>query len=605
VCCSLYTIELHKAVHCSSSTISYQCDAATAVDADSGQGRGLFEKRSPVRPNSNLFLSAVAENQANPKRSESMRKKIMAVVLSCLTFLTLVFSSLGTSMQASAVSIDEMTQVAVEIITRNEGTYGSINRNDNGAVSIGILQWHATRALTLMRSIANADTATAKSILGSTFYNEVMSSSGWSTRTFTATEATAAASLLTTSTGKSKQDALAFSDVQGYINAGKAYGLTNAGVLVYYAELYNRGSGVAARILSAAKGSGSYASITLSTLHNAALVDKGNSSGYYTSRLNDAYNTIVGLGWGDASVSTGSSTTTTTTTVDTSDFSDSYAGTYTVTASSLNIRSAPSTSASKVGSISNGATVTVTSGNGSWAAVTYNGVSGYCSMDYLKATASATTTAATTTAATTTTVAATTVGTSDFSDSYAGIYTVTASSLNIRSTPSASSTRVGSIPNGATVTVTSGNGSWAAVTYNGVSGYCSMDYLKAAASTTTTTTTAAAATTTTTTTTAAATTTTTASTTEATTTTTTTAVSVAVVGVSDPTYSSLYGDVNCDGVVDTSDVVLLQKYLNGCVYLNTIQLANADCQRDDVLDTTDITVIMQYLLANIGEIPVV
>jgi hypothetical protein len=50
VCCSLYTIELHKAVHCSSSTVSYQCDAATAVDADSGQGRGLFEKRSPITP---------------------------------------------------------------------------------------------------------------------------------------------------------------------------------------------------------------------------------------------------------------------------------------------------------------------------------------------------------------------------------------------------------------------------------------------------------------------------------------------------------------------------------------------------------------------------
>lgn len=68
-------------------------------------------------------------------------------------------------------------------------------------------------------------------------------------------------------------------------------------MLVYYAELYNRGSGVAARILSAAKGSGAYGNITLSTLHNTALSDRGNSSGYYTKRLNNAYNTIVSLGW--------------------------------------------------------------------------------------------------------------------------------------------------------------------------------------------------------------------------------------------------------------------------------------------------------------------
>lgn len=453
-----------------------------------------------------------------------MRKKIMAVVLSCLTFLTLVFSSFAASMRVSAVSVDEMTQVAVEIITRNEGTYGSINRNDNGAVSIGILQWHATRALQLMRSIANADTASAQSILGNTFYNEVMTASSWNTRTFSAAEGTAAANLLTTSAGKSKQDALAYSDVQGYINAGKQYGLTNAGVLVYFAELYNRGSGVAARILSAAKGSGSYADITLAALHNAALVDRGNSSGYYTSRLNDAYNTVISLGWGDASVTDG--TTTQPSTPDTSDFSESYAGTYTVTASSLNIRSAPATSASKVGSIPNGATVTVSSGNGSWAAVSYNGVEGYCSMDYLQAAAAQTTAPAetTTTAATTTTT------------------TTTTEAVTTTTTTAAETTA-------------------------------------ADTQTTTAETTAAPA--------------------------ETVQSSVAVVGVADPTYASIYGDVNCDGTVDAADAVLLQKYLNGCVFLNYTQLSNADCQRDNILDTTDVTVIMQYLIDNFIALPVV
>lgn len=340
-----------------------------------------------------------------------MRKRIVAIVLSLLTFLTMFTAVIARPMHASAVTDSEMVKVVVQLLNRSEGTYNSINRNDNGAVSVGILQWHATRALQLMRSVANEDTATAKKLLGNAFYNEVMTASSWETRTFGPAEANAAGALLSTDIGKKKQDNLAASDVQGYINSGKKYGLSNAGVLVYYATLYNRGSGVAARIVNAAKGSGSYGSITLAKLHNTALTDRGNSSGYYTSRLNDAYNTVISLGWADSSVTT-PGTTTPSTEPDTSDFSESYAGKYTVSASSLNIRSGPSTSSSKVGSIPNGATVTVTSGNGSWAAVTYNGVSGYCSMDYLKKAAATTTvTTKATTKATTTTTTTTTKAT--------------------------------------------------------------------------------------------------------------------------------------------------------------------------------------------------
>mgnify|MGYP001348614544 CR=1 FL=1 len=336
-----------------------------------------------------------------------MRKKIMAVVLSCLTIFALVASSFAVTFSASAVSVDEMTKAAVQIISRSEGTYGTINPNDNGAVSIGMLQWHADRALQLMRSIANADSGSAQSILGSSFYNDVMNASNWNSRTFSSAESTAASNLLTTVAGKSKQDALAYSDVQGYISAGQNLGISNAGVLVYYAELYNRGMGVAKRILNAAAGGGSYSNVTLSKLHTTALA---NSSSYYTDRLNNAYNTIVSLGWGDASVSGGGDNGSGGGFVDTSDFSESYAGTYTVTASSLNVRSTPSTSGAKVGVLPNGAQVTVTSANGSWAAVSYNGISGYCSMDYLKQAAAQTTTTEETTAPaeTTTTTAETT-----------------------------------------------------------------------------------------------------------------------------------------------------------------------------------------------------
>ena len=66
------------------------------------------------------------------------------------------------------------------------------------------------------------------------------------------------------------------------------------------------------------------------------------------------------------------------------------------------------------------------------------------------------------------------------STSYAGNYTCTTANypLNIRSEHNTSSYILGSIPSGATVSVSKANGNWAHVTYNGISGYASMEYLK-------------------------------------------------------------------------------------------------------------------------------
>ncbi len=70
---------------------------------------------------------------------------------------------------------------------------------------------------------------------------------------------------------------------------------------------------------------------------------------------------------------------------DTCTCSSSYAGTYTCITTNypLTIRSGHGTSYDAIGSIPSGASVTVTRANGSWAHVTYNGVSGYASMEYL------------------------------------------------------------------------------------------------------------------------------------------------------------------------------------------------------------------------------
>lgn len=69
---------------------------------------------------------------------------------------------------------------------------------------------------------------------------------------------------------------------------------------------------------------------------------------------------------------------------------------------------------------------------------------------------------------------------SGFTSDYAGVYTTkgVVTYLNIRSGNSVNYSAIGKVPAGAEVSVTSADGSWAQVEYNGVSGYCSMDYLQ-------------------------------------------------------------------------------------------------------------------------------
>ena len=175
-----------------------------------------------------------------------------------------------------------------------------------------------------------------------------------------------------------------------------------------------------------------------------------------------------------------------TTTIPTFNGTEDAAGTYTVNTdgSALNMRNAASTSGSVIAQIPSGAAVQVLESDGTWASVTWNGISGYCSIQYLtRAEETTTETAVTTTTAATTTTAVTT---EMLSEEEAGTYIVSASGsyLNMREEPNMSADVVTLIPDNTAVTVTAANSSWAAVTWNGNTGYCSMDYLRKAAETT-------------------------------------------------------------------------------------------------------------------------
>ncbi|MCI7630475.1 MAG: SH3 domain-containing protein [Ruminococcus sp.] len=471
-----------------------------------------------------------------------MFKKLSAVACSCITVLLLLLSLIGGAVHTAAATLDEMTSTAISCIMSHEGSYGSVNRNDCGAVSIGKLQWHAGRALSLLQSICYNAPDLSQSTLGSTLYNEILSSPNWNYRTFTVSEGSAVATLLTTDAGVAAQDALAYSDVQGYIVSGQNKGLVSEGALVMYADIYNFGCGIASRIASRAAGyAGSYGAVSLDDMYRAAMNDSYSSDAAFVQRTNMVYQSLQNMNIGGDVETTAPATNPTdeptqeTTTVVTSDFSDSYAGTYVVTASALNLRSNPSTSASVVATLPRNAVVTVTMANGSWAAVTYEGKNGYCSMDYLTVMPEETTvpeeeTTTTTTETTTTTTEMTTI------------------SEETTTTETTTMTEAATMETTAEMTETE----------------------TSATEETVTTTTAA----------------------------------VMDDNKNHGVTATLYGDVDGDGEVTAIDAVLLQKHINGMVFLSHEQMANADCVADGVLDEADVAVILQSLIGHYTSLPI-
>ena len=181
----------------------------------------------------------------------------------------------------------EIAKRACTIIFANEGNYGSVNANDNGALSIGKVQWHGNRAKSLLLAICNANTNQGNQTLGSTLYNEVKSSKDWSKRIVTQSEATKISTLLQTTTGKKIQDEQALSDVITYVNKGISYGLTNAEALIYFADGVNQ-YGTASTLWKNISKQALQKGGTLDAMYEATKTLTSN----YLSRRTKVYNTL-------------------------------------------------------------------------------------------------------------------------------------------------------------------------------------------------------------------------------------------------------------------------------------------------------------------------
>ena len=202
-------------------------------------------------------------------------------------------------MAVTAAQIKKVANVAGSIIYSQEGSYGSVNRNDNKhGMSIGKCQWNAYwgRALPLLQSIVKKDTEQAKKILGESLYNEIAGSSSdaWNKQEREATEAEekAISELLKTPQGKEVQDDLAEKDITAYIKNGIKTGLVSQKALAYYADLENQGGGGTSKRIATAAGNdaGGIEKVGLDKIHDYALEDS--VMGQYESRREKVYRAV-------------------------------------------------------------------------------------------------------------------------------------------------------------------------------------------------------------------------------------------------------------------------------------------------------------------------
>ena len=122
-----------------------------------------------------------------------------------------------------------------------------------------------------------------------------------------------------------------------------------------------------------------------------------------------------------------------------------------VSGTDVRVRSGAGTGYDILKTLDTGTLVELTVQEGDWYRISYDGARGYIASQYVTRYDSAT--------------------------GLSGAGKVTADVLNIRSAPKSGSTSLGTVSHGAVLTVTGIEGSWFAVSYNGVSGYVASQYV--------------------------------------------------------------------------------------------------------------------------------
>lgn len=146
----------------------------------------------------------------------------------------------------TSYSTTGLIEVMREIIYGHEsgGNYGAINCNDNGAISIGAIQWHGNNARNLLIEIRNANPGEFNKICRTYSVPELetLLNTSWSNFIVTRDDNMyqAIQAILISDIGKQVQEQSVTSFLNNYIGRAKEQGITDPAAIIFAADVYNQ-----------------------------------------------------------------------------------------------------------------------------------------------------------------------------------------------------------------------------------------------------------------------------------------------------------------------------------------------------------------------------
>lgn len=239
-----------------------------------------------------------------------MKRRCIAALLALLMMLPLATTGFAAGYEGN-VNVDALVEGGKKMYMTNEGNYASVVPADGDgsvkAVSMGILGWHASKALELMKMICAKAPEYSRQTLGDALYNEIVSAgaTAWNARTFSASEASKASILLGSSYGIEAQEELARKDILRQVGEAWDQGVRSEAAILYYCSMSNQYGpyGAAGKMPYIRAAMGITSSQTINTLEefHAGVIKAGQTNasiGNYLAYRNKIYNFIkYTLGW--------------------------------------------------------------------------------------------------------------------------------------------------------------------------------------------------------------------------------------------------------------------------------------------------------------------
>ena len=166
---------------------------------------------------------------------------IAALLLLCLCVGLIPAASADTAYDES-ISVQAIFETCYDFFAGFEGHYDSVTPKDSNAVSIGRLQWHASRAHALLKKIVQKNPSKMAALLSDSLYNEIMNQadSTWNNRCLTTSEAAQVKAVISTTEGIDAQDEQAYSDICLYISYAYNAGFRSNATIMYYCSVLNQ-----------------------------------------------------------------------------------------------------------------------------------------------------------------------------------------------------------------------------------------------------------------------------------------------------------------------------------------------------------------------------